>query len=66
VFKAFFDRTKDWADIEAMLDAGTVDVHTALGWLVDVVGGDDHRVNRLRRLLDPQPPAGEPRFPRDR
>jgi hypothetical protein len=64
VFKAFFDRTKDWADIEAMLDAGTVDTHTALGWLVDVVGGDDHRVSRLRRLLDRVPPEGEPRFPR--
>jgi hypothetical protein len=66
VFKAFFDRTRDWADIEAMLDAGTVDAHTALGWLVDVVGGDDHRVSRLRRLLDRTPPEGEPRFPRDR
>jgi len=65
VFKAFFDRTKDWADIEAMLDAGTVDTHTALGWLVDVVGGDDHRVSRLRRLLGRQPSLGEPRFPRD-
>jgi len=65
VFKAFFDRTRDWADIEAMLDAGTVDAHTALGWLVDVVGGDDHRVSRLRRLLDRRAPEGEPRFPRD-
>jgi hypothetical protein len=65
VFKAFFDRTKDWADIEAMLDAGTVDTHTALGWLVDVVGGNDHRVSRLHRLLDRVPPDGEPRFPRD-
>jgi hypothetical protein len=65
VFKAFYDRTKDWADIEAMLDAETVDTHTALGWLVDVVGGDDHRVSRLRRLLDREPPSAEPRFPRD-
>jgi hypothetical protein len=66
VFKAFFDRTKDWADIEAILDAGTVEVHTALGWLLDVVGGDDHRVSRLRRLVDRKPPAAEPSFPRDR
>jgi len=65
VFKAFFDRTRDWADIEAMLEAGTVDVHTALGWLVDIVGGDDHRVSRLRRLLDHEPAEPEPRFPRD-
>jgi len=65
VFKAFFDRTKHWADIEAMLDAGTVDAHTALGWLVDVVGGDDQRVSRLRGLLERPLPASEPRFPRD-
>ena len=62
VFKAFFDRTKDWADIEAMIDAGTVDTHGALGWLVDLLGGDDHRVARLRRLLDRKPAAEEPRF----
>ena len=62
VFKAFFDRTKDWADIEAMIDAGTVDIHAALGWLVDLLGGDDHRVDRLRKLLDRKPPAAEPRF----
>lgn len=62
VFKAFFDRTKDWADIEAMIDAGTVDLHAALGWLVDLLGGDDHRVDRLRRLLDRKPPPSEPRF----
>ena len=62
VFKAFFDRTKDWADIEAMIDAGSVDIHAALGWLVDLLGGDDHRVARLRRLLDRKPPTEEPRF----
>jgi len=26
VFKAFFDRTKDWADLEEMQAAGTLDV----------------------------------------
>jgi hypothetical protein len=62
VFKAFFDRTKDWADIEAMVDAGTVDIHAALGWLVDLLGSDDHRVDRLRRLIDRKPPTAEPRF----
>jgi len=65
VLKAFFDRTRDWADIEAMLDAGTVNAHTALGWLVEVLGGDDHRVSRLRGLLDREPPETEPRFPHD-
>jgi hypothetical protein len=64
VFKAFFDRTKDWADIEAVLEAGTADVHAAIGWLVDLLGGDDPRVARLRDLAHRPPPAAphDPRF----
>jgi hypothetical protein len=62
VFKAFFDRTKDWADIEAMVDAGTVDLHAVIGWIVDLLGVDDPRLERLRRLLDREPPETEPRF----
>ena len=50
VFKAFFDRTKDWADLEEMLAAGTLDVDRTLGVLVRYLGGDDHRVERLRSL----------------
>jgi hypothetical protein len=62
VFKAFFDRTKDWADIEAMVDAGTVDIHRALGWLVDLLGPDDERVARLRDVSTSPPSDEEPRF----
>jgi hypothetical protein len=62
VFKAFFNRTKDWADIEAMVDAGTVDMHRALGWLVDLLGPDDARLIRFRALLDREPPDVEPSF----
>jgi hypothetical protein len=51
VFKAFFDRTKDWADIEEMVAVGSADVHEALGWMVDLLGADDHRVDRLRTLI---------------
>ena len=51
VFKAFFDRTKDWADIEAMVQAGTADLHSALGWLVDLLGAADARILRLGKLL---------------
>ena len=65
VFKAFFDRTRDWADIEAMLDAHSPDVHAALGWLVDLLGADDSRVDRLRHLLH-RSPGPEPRFEVDR
>ena len=53
VFKAFFDRTKDWADLEEMLAAGTLDVDRTLGVLVRYLGGDDHRVERLRALVEP-------------
>ena len=50
VFKAFFNRTKDWADIETMVEVSSFDAHRALGWLVDLLGNDD-RVDRLRRLM---------------
>ena len=50
VFKAFFDRTRDWADLEDMNAAGTLDHEAVLGVLVRYLGGDDHRVSRLRTL----------------
>jgi len=50
VFKAFFDRTKDWADLEAMAAAGTLDAQSVLGVLVEHLGGDDHRIKRLRSI----------------
>ena len=51
MFKAFFDRTKDWADLEEMAAAGTLDVDRALGVLVRYLGADDHRVARLAAAL---------------
>lgn len=51
VFKAFFNRTKDWADIEAMIDINSVDTHRVLGVLVDYLGPTDERVERLRGLM---------------
>ncbi len=50
VFKAFFDRTKDWADLEAMHEAGTLHVPTVLGVLATYLGGGDPRIERLRQL----------------
>ena len=47
VFKAFFDRTKDWADLEEMQAAGTLDVEAVAGVLVHYLGPDDPRVARL-------------------
>ncbi len=57
VFKAFFDRTKDWADLEAMVEAGSLDLDRVIGVLVRALGTDDHRVDRMARLADP-PAAG--------
>lgn len=50
VFKAFFNRTKDWADLEEMVAVHTLDVERALGVLVRYLGTDDERVERLRSL----------------
>lgn len=50
VFKAFFDRTKDWADLEEMQAAGTLDVEAVAGVLVHYLGPDDPRVARLLEL----------------
>lgn len=50
VFKAFFNRTKDWADLEEMAEAGTLDAARVVGTLVLYLGADDERIVRLRRL----------------
>jgi hypothetical protein len=50
VFKAFFNRTKDWADLEAMAEAGALDVEAVLGVLAHYLGADDERLERLRAL----------------
>jgi hypothetical protein len=51
VFKAMFDRTRDWADIEAMLAARTLDVDAVRDRLVSLVGEDDGRLPRLDEAL---------------
>jgi len=47
VFKVMFDRTRDWADIEAMLAAGTLDVDAVRSTLRTLLEPDDHRFARL-------------------
>lgn len=47
VFKVMFDRTKDWADIEAAIAAGTVDLDVVRRLVVEMVGPADHRLVRL-------------------
>ena len=50
VFKAFFNRTRDWADLEDMAAAGALDRDRVLGILVEYLGPGDHRVARLHAL----------------
>jgi hypothetical protein len=50
-FKAMFDRTRDWADIEAMLAAETVDVAALRARLGQLVDSDDPRFARLKEAI---------------
>src|SRR5204862_7815525 len=47
VFKAMFDRTRDWADIEAMLAAETLDLDAVRETLRTLLAPGDHRFARL-------------------
>ena len=51
VFKALFNRTRDWADIEAVVEAGAIDGDDALRSVADLAGPDDPVTIRLAGLL---------------
>lgn len=51
IFKAFFDRTKDWADIEAIAIATPEDIEGAAATIADLVGEDDPAVEKLKTLV---------------
>ena len=55
VFKAFSDRSKDWADLEEMAAAGTLDVEAVAGVLGHYLGASDPRISRLLDLDDLRP-----------
>lgn len=50
IFKALFDRPKDWVDIAEMVAYGNVDPDDARSWLTRLVGRRDRRVLRLAEL----------------
>ena len=52
VLKVFFNRTKDWADLEAMLAAGTVKIPQITATIIEHLGADDERVTALTRLSE--------------
>ena len=62
VFKAMFDRTRDWADLEAMVAAGTLDVDSVAASLREMLGKDEARLSRLedavRRARETSTPRG--------
>lgn len=47
VFKVMFDRTRDWADLEAMIQARTLDLDAVRHELAAVVDRDDPRHAKL-------------------
>jgi hypothetical protein len=47
VFKVMFDRTRDWADIEAMVAAHSVDLEAVREELQGMLADDDPRFARL-------------------
>lgn len=50
-FKAMFDRTQDWADIEAMLRADTLDLDAVREQLRQLLDDDDPRFARLDEAI---------------
>jgi hypothetical protein len=50
VFKAMFDRPRDWVDIEAMVEARAIDLDEAVRWVGEMAGADSVNVSRLAKL----------------
>lgn len=50
VFKAFFDRAKDWIDLENMAGAGSFEISDVATVLRDHLGPHDHRIGRLEAI----------------
>jgi hypothetical protein len=59
VLKALFARPRDWVDIEAMVEARSLDVDEAMRWVREIVG-EDPRVERLAELRASRRSQAEP------
>jgi hypothetical protein len=55
IFKSFFARTKDWADIEAIALATPEDIEAAARTLAALVGEDDPAYRRLAAISTTNP-----------
>ena len=63
VFKVFFDRSRDWADLEEMVAARSFDIGAVSATIAELLGADDQRLDRLRSLIDSTDPSRpEPKF----
>lgn len=52
VFKALFDRRRDWADIEELVRFGKADLGDAKRWIAKIVGPKDERLAKLAEIVD--------------
>jgi hypothetical protein len=59
VFKAMFDRPRDWIDIEAMVEARSLDIGDASRWLREMLD-EDPRIARLAELPAARRSQAEP------
>jgi hypothetical protein len=59
VFKAMFDRARDWVDIEAMVEARSLDIDDAMHWISEMAG-NDLRIEKLTDLWAGRRSQGEP------
>jgi hypothetical protein len=50
VFKAMFDRPRDWVDIEAMVEARALDLSEASRWVGEIAGAESAAARRLAEL----------------
>jgi hypothetical protein len=50
VFKALFDRTRDWADIEAMVEARALDLDETAALVAELGGADSPAAHKLAAL----------------
>jgi hypothetical protein len=55
VFKSLFDRTKDWADLEAVAIATPEDIESAARTVAELVGEDDPAYKRLAVIIASNP-----------
>ena len=51
VFKVMFDRTRDWADVEALAENGAIDLGAVESGLRTMLPADDPRFDRLREAV---------------